>query len=400
MKKSLFLIFAFVFIDVLGFSLILPLLPFYAQSFEASETVVGLLLAANAVTQMVGAPTMGRLSDRYGRKPLLLVSLIGTVVGFVLLGSASALWMLFLSRIIDGLFGGNISLAQAYITDVTDEKNRSKGLGLIGASFGLGFIFGPALGGTLSAGSNYALPAFVAAGLAALNLIAVQVWLPESLTEERRQNQADSPRSAFSLRQLWEALRLPCVGPLLNIRLWYGLAFTMFQTIFSLYAAKRLGLDARATSYVLTYVGILIVLIQGGGIGQLTKRFTDKQLLFGSSVLLAFSLLAWAVAPNLVVLLIVLAPLALASSVMNVTSNSALTKSVYPEQVGGTLGLSASLDSLTRIISPIVAGFLIQAAGAYAPGLLGGGIMLGLSVFIWLQVLFAPDLSCPEPANV
>ena len=400
MKKSLFLIFAFVFMDVLGFSLILPLLPFYAQAFDATETVIGLLLAANAVTQMIGAPAMGRLSDRYGRKPLLVVSLIGTVVGFVLLGVAGALWMLFFSRIIDGLLGGNISLAQAYITDVTDEENRAKGLGLIGASFGLGFIFGPALGGTLSVGNNYALPAFVAAGLAALNLIGVLVWLPESLPQEKRQRQVASPRSAFSLRQLWEALRLPCVGPLLNVRLWYGLAFTMFETIFSLYAAKRLGLDARATSYVLTYVGVLVVLIQGGGIGQLTKRFADKQLVFGASVLLAVSLLAWGLAPNLVVLLIVLAPLALASSVMNVTSNSALTKSVYPEQVGGTLGLSASLGSLTRIISPIVAGFLMQAAGAYAPGILGGLVMLGLSVFIWLRVLFVPDLSCPAPADV
>ena len=201
---------------------------------------------------MIGAPVMGRLSDRYGRKPLLVFSLLGTVVGFVLLGVAGALWMLFFSRIVDGLLGGNISLAQAYITDVTDEENRARGLGLIGASFGLGFIFGPALGGTLSAGDNHALPAFVAAGLAALNLIAVLIWLPESLPQERRQKQAASPRSAFSLRQLREALRLPCVGQLLNVRLWYGLAFTMFETIFSLYAAKHLGLDARATSYVLT----------------------------------------------------------------------------------------------------------------------------------------------------
>ena len=215
---------------------------------------------------------------------------------------------------------------------------------------------------------------------------------------------ATYPANTGLVRSVSQGFRLieQCIRAesLLNIRLWYGLAFTMFETIFSLYAAKRLGLDARATSYVLTYVGVLIVLIQGGGIGQLTKRFTDKQLVFGASVLLAFSLLAWAVAPNLVVLLIVLAPLALASSVMNVTSNSALTKSVYPEQVGGTLGLSASLGSLTRIISPIVAGFLMQAAGAYAPGLLGGLIMLGLSVFIWLRVLFVPDLSCPAPANV
>lgn len=405
MNKRLALILAYVFVDVLGFSLILPLLPFYAQAFNASDTAVGLLLAANAVTQMIGAPIIGRLSDRYGRKPLLIACLVGTVVGFLLLGWSGALWMLFLSRIVDGFLGGNISLAQAYITDVTDEKNRAKGLGIIGASFGLGFIFGPALGGTLStvgvpAGSaNYALPAFIAAGLSALNLLGVLIWLPESLSPEKRQAVAASPRSEFSLRQLWEALRLPCVGPLLNVRLWYGLAFTMFETIFSLFAAKRLGLDARATSYVLTYVGVLIVIVQGGSIGQLTKRFSDKQLIFGASILLTVSLLAWGLTPNLVVLLIVLAPLALSSGLMNVVSNSSLTKSVYPEQVGGTLGLSASLSSLTRIVSPIVAGFLMQNVGAFAPGLLGALIMGGVIWLVWRSVLFVPDLSCPLPAS-
>ncbi|MBN1937461.1 MAG: MFS transporter [Anaerolineae bacterium] len=396
-KNNLFLVFLYVFIDVLGFSLILPLLPFYAQKFDASETAVGLLLAANAVTQMVGAPTIGRLSDRYGRKPLLIVSLAGTVVGFLLLGLAGALWMLFFSRIVDGLLGGNISLAQAYITDVTDEKNRAKGLGIIGASFGLGFIFGPALGGTLSAGGNYALPAFIAAGLSALNLIGVLLWLPESLPSEKRQAIAASPRSAFSFRQLWEALRLPCVGPLLNVRLWYGLAFTMFETIFSLFAAKRLNLDAQATSYVLTYVGILVVLVQAGGIAQLTKRFSDKQLLFGAGILLAISLLAWGLTPNLIILFVILIPLALSSGVMNVVSNSALTKSVYPEQVGGTLGLSASLGSLTRVVSPVMAGFLMQNVGAFAPGVLGALIMGGVVWLIWRSILFVPDMSCPAP---
>ena len=152
------LILLYVFVDVLGFSLILPLLPYYATSFGASSTVVGLLLAANAVTQFVGAPLLGRLSDRYGRRPLLLVSLMGTVAAFLMLGLAKSLWMLFLSRIVDGLLGGNISLAQAYITDITSDRDRARGLGFIGAAFGFGFIFGPAIGGTLAANGNYALP--------------------------------------------------------------------------------------------------------------------------------------------------------------------------------------------------------------------------------------------------
>jgi MFS transporter, DHA1 family, tetracycline resistance protein len=395
MKRSLILIFFFVFVDVLGFSLILPLLPYYAETFGATATTVGLLLGANALAQFIGAPVIGRLSDRYGRRPLLLLSIAGTVVSFLMLGWASALWVLFASRILDGLLGGNISLAQAYITDVTDEQNRARGLGIIGASFGLGFIFGPAMGGVLSAGGNYSLPAFAAAALSALNLLGVLLWLPESLPPERLAQKAQNPRARFNARALWEALGRPCVGPLLQVLLLYGLAFTIFQTVFSLFAQKRLGLNAQTTSYVFTYVGVVIVLVQGGGIGLLTRRFHEKQLIFGGTIVLTLALLAWALTPTLGILLVVLAPLALAGGVLNVASNSALTKSVYPEEVGGALGLSAALGSLTRVASPVVGAFLLDRVSAAAPGILGALLMAWLIYYTWRQVLFVPDLECP-----
>jgi DHA1 family tetracycline resistance protein-like MFS transporter len=397
MRRELILILLFVFIDVLGFSLILPLLPFYAETFGASPTLVGLLLGANALAQLVGAPIIGRLSDRYGRRPLLLVSIGGTLVSFVLLGLANSLALLFLSRVLDGLLGGNISLAQAYITDVTDEEERASGLGLIGAGFGLGFMIGPAFGGWLSGGANYSLPAFVAAAMAALNLVGVLLWLPESLSPERRQEARQHPRTAFSGRSLVEALGRPCVGPLLIVRLFYGLAFTTFTSIFSLYAEKRLGLDAQATGYVLTYVGLLVVAVQGGGIRLLTKRFSDKQLIFGGAILLTLSLLAWAFAPSLWLVLVVLAPLALAGGLLNIATNSSLTKSVYPEEVGGTLGIAASWDSVTRVVAPIVGGFLLGSISPAAPGLLGVLLVVWLIPFVWRRILFVPDLSCPPP---
>jgi DHA1 family tetracycline resistance protein-like MFS transporter len=396
-RRRLALLFAFVFVDVLGFSLILPLLPYYAETFAATPTIVGLLLGANAATQFIGAPIIGRLSDRYGRRPLLILSIAGTVVSFVMLGLADSLAMLFASRILDGLLGGNVSLAQAYITDVTDDKNRARGLGLIGAAFGLGFIFGPALGGALSAGGNYSLPALVAAGLSALNLLGVLIWLPESLPPERRAEMARHPRTAFTARALREALNRPCVGPLFQVTFFYGLAFTIFQTIFTLFAERRLNLDSRTVGYVFTYVGLLIVAIQGGGMGLLTRRFSEKQLIFGGTTLLTFSLLAWALTPTLWLLLVVLAPLALASGMLRVSINSALTKSVYPEEVGGALGMSASLESLARIASPIVGGFLLDQLGTAAPGILGA-LLIGLLIpFVWQRVLFVPDLVCPEP---
>jgi DHA1 family tetracycline resistance protein-like MFS transporter len=398
-KKQLLLILVYVFIDVLGFSLILPLLPFYAATFDATPAVVGLLLGVNALTQLISAPVIGRLSDRYGRRPLLLVSIAGTVASFAMLGLARSLWMLFASRMLDGLLGGNISLAQAYISDVTDERDRARGLGLIGAAFGVGFIFGPAIGGTLSAGGNYALPAWIAAGLSLVNLLGVLAWLPESLPADRRQGKARNPAARVSARALWEALQRPCVGPLLSLQLFFGLAFTMFQTIFALFAQERLGLGAQSTSYVLTYVGLLVVIVQGGGIGFLSKRFGDRQLILAGTVVMTFALLAWAFTPNVWLLLVVLAPLALAGGVLNVVSSSALTKSVYPQEIGGTLGLSAALGSLARVISPILGGFLIDGLGPAAPGILGALIMAWLVVFAWRRILPAAATSCPAPAR-
>lgn len=179
-NKLLFSIILVVFIDLLGFSLILPLLPYYAETFKANAFVTGLLVAAYAAAQLVGAPVLGRLSDRFGRRPILLVSIFGTFLGFLLLGFANTLWMLFAARLIDGFTGGNLSIAQAYISDVTDAKNRSKGLGMIGAAFGLGFIIGPVTGGFLSQW-GYAVPAFVAAGMSLINLAASRQHIADTL---------------------------------------------------------------------------------------------------------------------------------------------------------------------------------------------------------------------------
>jgi DHA1 family tetracycline resistance protein-like MFS transporter len=399
MKRSLILILLFVFIDVLGFGLILPLLPYYAADFNASSLMVGLLLSANALTQMIGAPILGRLSDRYGRKPLLLASISGTVISFLVLGWANSLAILFLSRILDGFLGGNVSLAQAYITDSTTRENRAQGLGLIGAAFGLGFIFGPALGGFLSTGGNYALPAFAAAGLAALNLVGALIWLPESLPPEKRTSSEKKTRPEVSLSALTDALRRPCVGPLLNVILIYGLAFTIFQTMFSLFSQQKLGFTAQATSYVLTYVGVLVVLVQGGGIRWLSARYSDKQLTFYGAILLTISLLGWAFSNSLAMLLIALLPLALASGMLRVSTNSALTKSVDQSEVGGILGLSAAMNSFTQVIAPLLGSFLLAQISPAAPGVIGALLMIVAVGVIWARILNVPDLDCAQEAE-
>lgn len=393
-NNRLAIIFVIVFVDLLGFSLILPLLPYYAQTFGADAFVTGLLVASYAVAQLIGAPLLGRLSDRVGRRPVLLISIFGTFVGFLLLGFAGALWVLFVSRVVDGLTGGNLSVAQAYISDVTDQKNRAKALGLIGAAFGLGFIIGPAVGGALSV-YGYAVPAFAAAALSAINLIAVFFWLPESLTDERRAAMVAQKKPAFTFAALWNALNRPRVGPLLHTRFFFGLAFATFQTIFSLYAMDRFGLTAQATGYVLAYVGVLSVVVQGLAIGKLAARFTETQLIFASTIIMAISLLAWAFAPSLTLLLIIMAPLAFAGGTLNTVLGSALTKAVYPEEIGGTLGLSASVESLTRVIAPSAGGLLLEAFGTWAPGVFSALIMGWVITFVWRRIVVNPDPALP-----
>jgi DHA1 family tetracycline resistance protein-like MFS transporter len=394
-NKSLLTIFVIVFVDLLGFSLILPLLPYYAETFGANPTVTGFLVASYALAQLLGAPLLGRLSDRIGRRPVLLVSIFGTFLGFILLGAARSLWVLFAARIIDGLTGGNISVAQAYITDVSDEKNRAKALGMIGAAFGLGFIIGPAVGGLMSTW-GYSVPAFAAAALSLVNLTLVFFFLPESLSPARRAMLALRPRPSFTLDALWCALNRPRVGPLLHTRLFFALASATFQTVFTLYAQYKLGLNARTTGLVLAYVGVLAVIVQGGAIGWMTKRYSDKQLILTSTVVMTLSLAAWAFVPNLWMLLLVLAPLSAANGTLNTVLNSALTKSVYPEEVGGTLGLAASIESVSRVVAPSVGGVLLQNVGTWAPGIFSALVMVWVVTFVWRRIVVNPDPPLPQ----
>ncbi len=419
MKKSrLLTIFIIVFVDLLGFSLILPLLPYYAEEYGASPLIVGLLVASYAAASLLGSPLLGRLSDRFGRRPILLISVAGTLVGFLFLALAApigeglarlfapsaanafVLGVLFFARILDGLTAGNLTVAQAYISDVTDESNRAKGLGMIGAAFGLGFIIGPAVGGLLSK-TSYSLPAFVAAGIAALNLVQIYFLLPESLTEQRRSEMGARQRPPFTLKALVTALNRPVVGPLLHLRFFFGLAFSTFQTIFALYAQTRFGLGADSTGYILAYVGVLAVVTQGGLIGLLTKRFRARWLLITGLWLMTLSLLAWAFVPNLVVLLVVMLPLAVAGGVLGTVLQSAITKAVQPEEVGGMLGIAGSIEAMTRVLAPTLGGYLLGSLGTWAPGIFSALLTAWAVWFAYRKIVHrtarpVPDAMIPE----
>ncbi len=412
-NSSLFTVFMVVFIGLMGFSFFIPILPFYAIDYGANEFVLGILLASYAVAQLFGAPILGRLSDQYGRRPVLLLSAFGTFLSLLMLAFAQSLTVLFLSRILDGLTGGNISVAQAYITDITDEENRAKGLGLLGAAFGLGFIIGPALGGILSGVGDttinpslaeggatflqqfdwkYTLPGLGAALIGLINVLQIIFTLPESLTEERREEirQAEAGKPVISVSAIWQATQRPRVGPLLNMRLFFGMAFSMFQAAFPLYAAVQLGLGATETAFILTYVGVLAVIVQGFAVGKLAERYNDKTMLLMSSVMMSVSLVAWGLSFSVPILLIVLIPISIAGGIFNTVINSALTKAADRQESGSILGIGASLESLTRVIAPILGNSLI-AFGAWLPGIIGGLMTGATSIYVYQRIFKADD---------
>lgn len=389
-NRRLAIIFAIVLLDMLSFSIVLPLLPYLADELGASGTQIGILTAVYPAAQVLAAPLLGRLSDRFGRKPVLVLSILGTAAGFVVLATARVLPILFISRFVDGVTGGNISVAQAYIADVTDDRSRGKALGMIGAAFGLGFILGPLTGGLLS-GFGYAVPAWTGAGLALANAAAVMILLPESLSTDDKARLAARPRRrAFDPAALREALGHRRVGPLLTVRFATGLAFSIFETSFSLWAISALGIGARTNGMVLAYVGILSVLVQAVLIGRLTARYTDDWLILTCLGIAGVSLAAWGFVPNLWLLILLMPALSVGLAVSNTILTSALSKAVHRDEVGGILGLNTSIHSFTRIPAPVMAGVLIERVSVWSPGLLAGVLTLAMVPYAWSKLCVRP----------
>jgi len=382
---------------MLSFSIVLPLLPYLAVEVGASETQIGLLTAMYPLAQMFAAPLLGRLSDRVGRKPVLVISIIGTSIGFVVLALARLLPILFVSRFIDGVTGGNISVAQAYIADVTDDRERGKALGLIGAAFGLGFILGPLTGGLLS-GFGYAVPAWAGACLAAANALAVALFVPESLSAEARSRLAARPKRRFiNVEGLRHSLAHPRVGPLLSIRFFTSLSFAIFETSFALWAIAALGITAQVNGMVLAYVGVLSVFVQLFLIGRLTARYSDDTLILWCVGIAAVSLAVWGFVPGIGLLVVLMPALSLGLAVTNTIVTSALSKAVGRDEVGGVLGLQASIMSFTRIPAPVIAGLLIERVSVWAPGAVAGGVAGLMVPYAYVKLCVHPDRkSCPE----
>ena len=367
-RSPLIVIFTTVFIDLVGFGIVIPVLPFYAEGtiFNATPRTVGLLFASYSVMQLIFAPILGRLSDKHGRRPVLLISIIGTGIGFLVLGFANTLWLLFLGRILDGITGGNISTAQAYIADITTKENRAKGMGMIGAAFGLGFIFGPAIGGVLSRWGIH-VPFFFAASLCFANALLLYFTLPETVTADHpARNLAAGGRG---LAQLINSLKQPRLAFVLSIYFIFIVAFSIMTTSFSLYTMFRFGYDAQHNGYLFAYVGIIAVIVQGGLIGRLVKRFGELPLVITGAFFFAVSLFAvpfvGPAAGGLAALLVGGGVFSLGNSLATPALNSLASKSVGPGEQGTVLGVTQSVASLARAVGPFLTAILIDSAVAH-----------------------------------
>ncbi len=419
--KKIFPVFIIVLIDLLGLTIIIPLMPLYAAKEGASPFLIGLLGAAYPIFQFIGAPFLGRLSDRFGRRPILLISQVGTLLGFLILGFANTLWLLFLARIVDGLSGANISTAQAVITDSTTEKTRTQGLGLLGAAFGLGFVVGPVIAflSLAASGNNYHVPAFVAAGFSLVSILLTYFWLPETLPAEMRGK--SQKKAGLTLDAMFQALRHPQVGMLLMLMFAQQIAFGGFEQLLSLFTLNRLGLNASGNSIIFVFVGIIVVVVQGGLIGPWSRKFGDRRLVYLGLGALAVGLTLTALTPrqpmpsysqaalqaelstrdsgrghemptttNVAVdlppdtnkgwlglgwILVAMIPAAIGGGMLQPSLNSLITKRVERAEVGGMLGISAALLSGANAVAPLLGGAIFQALGASAPFLLGGVVL-------------------------
>ena len=352
-NKALISIFLVVAVDVLGLTIIIPLLPFYAQEFGGTPIVVGLLFASFAICQFLAGPILGRISDRIGRRPTLIFSQIGTLIGFLVLGFANSLFLLFLARIIDGVTAGNLSIAQAYISDVTKPEERTKAFAFIGIAFGLGFLIGPAMSGFLS-DFGHSVPAFVAAGLSFTSIICTIMLLPK--TQVVQSVMARKGRfSGFA-----EYLRRPASRRSLLEFFAFTLAFALLIGGLALYLERQFGFKAKETGYLFAFSGLIGALVQGGLVGRLVTAWGEVKLSTVGFLAMAISYIPMGFIHDWRLFLIGVAVGGFGSAVTRPALTTLLTKSVGPHEQGEALGVSQSLNSIAQIIGPILAGFLIE----------------------------------------
>lgn len=404
MKKrtQLATVFFVVLIDLMGFGIVLPLLPFYAKNFQASAIVVGLLYSVYSFSQLIFSPIWGSYSDRIGRRPIMLLSTFGAVIAYIMFGLANSLFLLFASRIVAGIMGGNISTAQAYISDVTSKEERAKGMGLIGAAFGIGFMVGPALATALihdslhgliagiglpnlagwMAANKYALPGFFAAFMSFCSFALVLFKLPETVDKDApRPNDREVRYSVFS-SSFWKKLQAQSgadvKGMLIPLLIAYFiLTFgqSSLYSAFPLFSKAKLGMSPEQVGMQFFYIGLIAVFIQGYLIRKLTKWFKEEHIFTVGNVLMGIGLGLIPLAASTLTLSIYLGIMAVGFSLNTPTIMSLISKEAEEENIGAVMGTSQGISGLGRMLGPTWGGFLF-------------GLSIGLPFYITALIIF------------
>jgi DHA1 family tetracycline resistance protein-like MFS transporter len=370
-----------VFVDMMGFGIVVPVLPLYTERFDASMFAIGMLLAVYSGMGFIFSPIVGALSDRLGRRSILLFSTIGQATGFFIMGAANSLIWLFVARIIDGIFGANVSATQAYVADVTPPEDRSRAMGLLGAAFGVGFIFGPLIGGVLSQISLSA-PFYFAAGLASANAVLIFFLLPESLPMQDN-SRPDRETAVTLFRQGLGAV----IIPLMAAYFFMMTGFSILTSFFAIFTEDRFGYNASANGYIFAGIGVIAVIVQGALIGPLVKNFSEKRIAMAGLSILACSLFALPLAQTTITLLLVGAGIAVGNSFINPTINGLVSRSVNKYWQGRVLGLMQASASLGRFFGPLLGGWLLAFNSRRTPDFGKAPFWIGSALLIVSLVL-------------
>ena len=381
--SPIFVIVLTVFIDITGYGIIIPLLPFYADEFQAGPAALGILIASFAIMQFFFSPLLGKASDKIGRKPILLLSLLLSLIGFTIFSFADSYLMLLLSRIIAGV-ATERAVAQAYIADITDHKSRTKELGKIGAALGAGFIIGPALGGVLST-YGYSIPGYAAMILTFSNILSVILFLPEPKREKGKTAESADGSLGY-LRGLLDSLRKPLLGPTLVILSIVTVAFSTIPVIVPLLSIDYFNFGSLELSFVFIYIGIVQIVIQGFLINTLSKSIGDEKLIALGPILMAIGTIIMPSFQNVLIFFLGNSLLAAGFGLINTSIPSFLSKRIALNEQGSILGIASSVASISNIPGPLAIGFIYAFAGSFLPFLisaiiLAAAFLLGCKVY-------------------
>ena len=397
--KKYMTIFVIMVTEVLGFSLILPFLPFFAQEMGATPVVVGSLLTSFSLFQFVSAPIMGRLSDYYGRKPLLVISQLSTFLGFIILGFSQALWMIFLSRIVDGLLGSNFTIAQAYLSDVSSREDRSKAFGLSGVAFGLGFLVGPGIGGFLSQ-FGYSIPAFVAAGMSLITIFTTLFFLPETVHSRPKDGLHVRIIDISALKGFFSVSSL---ARKLGGFFFFILAHVTWVSSFALFAERQVGLGPSHIGYLLAYVGLISILFRGVLLGRMIDRFGERKLQRVGGLSMVIGLFGAIFVTEWWMFLFTMTFFAFGSGLYRPLLQGSISRGASRREQGAIMGVTNSLGSLAQIVGPLMGTSAIQFLRPFSLGLVGSIIMsVGLALVIADQLRRSPDgraATASQPAS-